>query len=82
MTKAYYLYVWACYRNCGSRKRQEAALRDAEKQGLFSIGAGSVASPPEAEGPGIVLGILYTAQTFLSSGLYCSSSSDPPPQAA
>ena len=64
------------------RKRQEAALRDAEQQGLFSIGAGSVASPPEAEGPGIVLGILYTAQTSLSSGLSCSSSSDPLPQAA
>ena len=77
MTKAYYLYVWACYRNCGSRKRQEVALREAE-QGLFSTPhAGSVVSPPEAEGKGIVLSILYTAQTSLSSGLSCSNSSDP-----
>lgn len=39
---------WPCYRNRGDRKRQ-AKLGDAEQQGLFSTGAGTVESPPEAE---------------------------------
>ena len=39
---------------CGNRKhcgngRRQTALRDMEKQGLFSTGAGSEESPPESE---------------------------------
>ena len=57
-----------CYRNQGGRKRQ-AALGDAEQQGLFSTGAGSVESPPEADRPAFVLGVFYTGQTSGSSEL-------------
>lgn len=52
---------WPCYRNRGDRKRQ-AKLGDAEQQGLFSTGAGSVELLPEAEHPGFGLGIFYMAQ--------------------
>ena len=57
-----------CYRNHGGRKRQ-AAFGDAEKQGLFSTGVGSVESPPEADRPAFFLGIFYIGQTSGSSEL-------------
>ena len=41
-------------------------LRNAEQQGLFSTGAGSVELPPEAEPPGFGLGIFYMAQASQS----------------
>ena len=63
---------WKCYRNRGVGKRQ-AALKDAEQQGLFSTGAGSAELPLKAECPGFVLGVFYTPETS------SSKSSDPSP---
>ena len=54
---------WPCYRNRGDRKRQ-AKLGDSEQQGLFSTGAGTVESPPEAEHLGFILGVFYMARAF------------------
>ena len=52
---------------CGNRKnrgngRRQTALRDMEKQGLFSTSAGSEESPPESEHQVFVLSNFYTLQ--------------------
>ena len=56
------------------------AIGDAEEQGLFNTGAGSVDLPPDAEHPDFVMGIFYTAQTFRSSEYPAQAAQIPPPQ--
>ena len=46
-------------KNCGNGRRQ-TALRDMEKQGLFSTGVGSEESPPESEHQVFALSNFYT----------------------